>query len=154
MGWIAKDKDHKDLNLTQEQMKELESAKSSSLPVIQKEVDAQKPFQPMEYQPVRSPGIYDAEFGVKNDNVIFHFWPAGYGEADRSGARLPSFSKSFEPTLQKVLEDVFGSNRFEIHRDDDVGAVFAKVIGYGQNQFHRELAIKACEKLHYALGGE
>ena len=42
----------------------------------------------------------------------------------------------------------------DIEHDPDVGAWFVKAKGWGENQFSRELSIKACEQLHKALGGK
>lgn len=134
---------------------EYDEARDKLRPVIEKEEQAgAKPIAPIQFQPVRSPAIYEAEFGVKGEDIIFHFWPDKYHEAEKSNRPAPRFPKEFEKELRSSLSTVFGENRFEIHHDPDVGAIFAKAIGWGTHEFARKNAIEACSKLHFALGGE
>jgi hypothetical protein len=140
---------------TSDQVKEYEDEKATSLPVIEKESEnGAKPFKPIEFQPVESPGIYEAEFGVKGEDVIFHFWPHGYRKAAALGKTTPHFLKDFRQHVATVMLEDFGNTRVEFQDDKDVGAFFVKANGWGKNEFHRELCIKACEKIHAALGGK
>jgi hypothetical protein len=146
-----------EIAVTAEKERELNKAKEEGAPVIVKEASAgMKPFDPVEYQPVRSPDIYEGEFGVKGSDLIFHFWPANYHNAERAGKALPRFKPGFDVVLKQVFTDAFGAgvSRVEVFHDPDVGAFCVLAHGWGDNQYHRELSIKACEALHQALGGE
>lgn len=156
MSWLEKNSETNEVaqpNATR--TKVLDDARAEGLPTIEKESDAGvKPFNPVQLQPVKSPGIYEAEFGVKNDDVIFHFWPSGYHAAERRSAAAPQFKIGFEQALKKVMGEVFDSKRVVVDHDPDVGALFVRAKGWGDAQFHRDLCIKACEQLHAAMGGE
>lgn len=156
MSWLEKNIETNAVSQTDAaRTKVLDEARAETLPTVLKEADSgQKPFKPIELQPVKSPGIYDAEFGVKGTDVIFHFWPSGYHAAERRGAASPQFKPGFEATLKKVMGDVFDARRVVIESDPDVGALFVRAHGWGEAQFHRDLCIKACEQLHAAMGGE
>lgn len=134
------------------------------LPVVQKEADGGvRPFKPVQLQPVKGVHTFEGEFGIKDEDVIFHFWPWGYHDAERNGERPPMFAHypdarlysegAFKELLQKTVGAVF-MNRTEISFDADIGAWFVKAIGYANSQFHRQLSIDACESLHKAMGGE
>lgn len=141
------------VDVTPEMEQLFREVKKKEVPLMQREAESgTKPFEPLKFQPVRSPK-YEAEFALKGDDVIFHFWPPGYHQAEAAGQRTPNFQKGFEGLLRGCLKDTFGT-RFDLENDDDLGAFSAKAKGFGLNQFHRELAIKLCEKLHYALGGD
>jgi hypothetical protein len=156
MPWIEKNSETNEVASPNDiRSKTLDHAREEGLPVITKEVEAgTKPFDPIQFQPVKSPGIYDAEFGVKGADVIFHFWPSGYHVAQRRGVVTPRFKQGFELALRRTMGDVFDTNRVFIDEDKDMGALFVKASGWGEAQFHRDLCIKACEKLHAAMGGE
>jgi hypothetical protein len=133
---------------------ELEKARDESLPVVNRQVGkGQLPVQPVRLQPVRSPGIYEGEFGVKDGDVLFHFWPYGYHEAERQRLAAPHFPARFEGSLLEVMNQEFGKNRVEILKDDDVGAYCVIARNWASQQMHFELSVRACEKLHKALGG-
>ena len=140
--------------VTTEREAELEKAKAENLPLIQKEAEGLRPFDPVEFQPVRSPGIYEAEFGMKEEDIIFHFWPAGYHEAQRERKPEPRFMAGFSVALTVTMGELFEDSRLEIQSDKDMGAIFVKARGWGKNQFARELAIKACEGVHSRMGGQ
>ena len=151
MPWIAQDtnSNHDPVNTGPERGKSLDDTKSELLPLAQKEAAAgAKPIQPIDFQPVKSPGNYEAEFAVKDDDVIFHFWPWGYHDAERRGTALPRFSKDFIEKLSASMAKTFGQHRLQVSEDQDMGAFFVKAVGYGTNQFHRKLCIEACENLH------
>lgn len=133
-----------------------DEVKKESLPVVQKEADGGvRPFKTVQFQPVKGVRTFEAEFGVKGDDVIFHVWPWGYHEKDRDdGHRLPEFPKDFEQTLKKAMGKVFGENRVSLSYDGDVGAWFVMAKGFALNQFHRNLCIEAAQALHTAMGGE
>ena len=155
MSWTQKDQDGSRSDVPPELEKEYEKAKADSLPRVQKEAgEGVRPFKQVDVQPVRSPKLYEAEFGVKGEDVIFHFWPWNYHVAEKQGHRTPDFPRGFETFLVKALGDAFEAKRIEMEKDEDVGAIFVRCRGYGNNQFHRELCIRACEKLHKLLGGE
>jgi hypothetical protein len=156
MSWLEKNTETNEVaapNAAREQI--LDEARAEGLPTIKKEADAGvKPFATVQLQPVKSPGIYEAEFGVKDADVIFHFWPSGYHAAERRGAAAPRFKDGFEAAVKKVMGDTFDPNRVAMDTDPDVGALFVRAKGWGEAQFHRDLCIKACEQIHAAMGGE
>lgn len=156
MSWLEKNTETNEVAApTAVRAQVLDEAREQGLPTITKEAEAGvKPFAQVEFQPVKSPGIYEAEFGVKGGDVIFHFWPSGYHVAERRGVAGPRFKPNFEAELKKVMGSVFDSNRVLIDHDPDVGAIFVRAKGWGEAQFHRDLCIKACEQLHAAMGGE
>jgi hypothetical protein len=134
--------------------KSFENTKSELLPIAHKEsLTGAKTIQPIDFQPVKSPGNYEAEFAVKGEDVIFHFWPWGYHEAERRGVALPRFKKNFAEKLNSSMAKTFGQHRIQISEDPDMGAFFVKAVGFGINQFHRELCIEACENLHNEFEG-
>jgi hypothetical protein len=156
MSWLEKNSETNEVAApTAARAMVLDEAREQGLPTIKKEADAGvKPFEQVQLQPVKSPGIYEAEFGVKGADVIFHFWPSGYHVAERRGVAAPKFKQGFEATLTKVMGDVFDAKRVVVEQDIDVGALFVRAKGWGDAQFHRDLCIKACEQLHAAMGGE
>src|SRR5687767_9711082 len=120
--------------------------------VIEEEARAgDKLIEPVNFQPVRSPGNYEAEFAAKGDDIIFHFWPDGYHDAQNKGKHPPRFKKDFGHHLFVAMSATFGPRRLEIENDDDMGAIFVKATGYGTNQFFRTMAISVCEDLHKKL---
>jgi hypothetical protein len=155
MSWSQKTKSNTVESVASTIAKEYDTVRDMSLPIFQKEADqhAAHALQPVDFQPVRSPGIYEAEFGVKYDDLIFHFWPWHYHQETNAGRTAPRFKKGFEEAVAAVMSKEFGANRFEIKLDEDVGAIFVKCFGFGVTQFHREMAIKACENIHLAMGG-
>jgi hypothetical protein len=156
MSWLEQDvKTGKQAHVAPPKARELDQVKAESLPVIEKEADrGQRPFETIKFQPVRSPGIYEAEFAAKEEDLIFHFWPYGYRKAKRAGTAAPWFNKKFEPTLTTSMKKVFGEQRVEIAHDKDMGSFFVKAIGWGEHQFARDLSIQVCEEVHKTLGGE
>ena len=134
--------------------RELNEARDQALPAMLKEAEVgKKPFIPVHFQPVRSPGLYEAEFAKRDNDVIFHFWPYGYHEADRKGIAAPRFPKDFEPKLTTAMGDVFGTHRITVKHDMDMGAFFVCASGWANQQFWFDLAVKACQSLHTSLGG-
>lgn len=143
------------LEADEEKTKQYEEAKKDSLPAIQKEAEeGVKPFEPIRFQPVHSVGFFEAEFGMRKKDIIFHFWPDGYHQAERDKRVLPRFPKGFGELLLKVMSDAFDPMRIEVYEDKDVGAWFVKALGFADSTFARELAIKAVTSVHKALGGE
>jgi hypothetical protein len=139
------------LPVSSERERELDKAKEDAIPKVAGEVE--KPFTVLEFQPVISPGIYDGEFALKGKDIIFHFWPYGYEQAVRDGKPRPSFPSTFKLCLEKAMAEAFTKERFEMSFDRDVGSWFVKALGWGDTLFGRELAIKACERVHFDLGG-
>jgi hypothetical protein len=155
MSWLAKNASNMPLEMTAQKEQEYDKAKAEGLPVVEKEAEGGvKPFDSVKFQPVRSPGIFEAEFGVKGKDLIFHFWPDGYHKSDRNEHTTPAFKRDFLQHLTKVMGDVFNKERILIEEDRDMGAFFIKAHGWGESDSFRELSIKACEKFHSAMGGE
>lgn len=140
----------------------LDEVKKTSLPIVQKEADAgARPIAQVQFQPVKATNTFEAEFGVKGEDLLFHFWPYGYHDVERYNdgldsamcKSLPKFKSDFEKLLSESMYAVFGKNRCELSFDGDVGAWFVKANGWGQSQFHRNLCIEAVTILHRAMGG-
>lgn len=155
MPWVEKNQTTKQVQNADAQRADILSGeRSASLPTIVKESEAGAPaFNPIKFQPVIGTGVFEAEFGTKDDDVIFHFWPHGYHVADAANRPTPGFLPSFPATLKSVMEEVFGKNRVDIRDDRDMGAFFVRANGWVKNQFYRQQAIKACEMLFKAMGG-
>lgn len=152
MSWTERDlRTGEQMHVTAEKAAKLDAGKAVDLPKIAKE--EMKSFEPIKFQPVKSPGIYDAEFGVKGPDLIFHFWPAGYHEAERRGTKAPAFVREFPTQLGSVMTEIFKAERCEFYNDPDVGAYTVKAMGWGENQFVFDLAVKACKNLHLSMGG-
>lgn len=134
----------------------LTEVRKESLPVVQKEASSGvRPFEKVDFQPIKGVNTFEAEFGVKGEDVIYHVWPWGYHEADRKkDERLPSFKRDFEKVLSQVMASVFGQGRCDLSFDADIGAWFVKVNGFGTNQFFRNVCIEAALALHKAMGGK
>lgn len=134
----------------------LNEVKNASLPVVQKEASGGvRPFKEVEFQPIKGVKTFEAEFGTKGDDVIYHVWPWGYHDADRrEGQRLPEFRKDFEKLLSKSMAKVFGEGRCDISYDADIGAWFVKARGFASNQFFRNICIEAAQTLHKDMGGK
>jgi len=155
MSWVEQEQQgRKKLTVTEERAALLDKVKAEALPPIRHEVaNGDKPFEPIRFQPVRSPGLFEAEFAKKEDDVIFHFWPWGLHEAERSGKPRPPFSKNFRDVLQKAFKHSFGADA-ELSEDRDMGAWFVKVRGLGRKQFWHDLSVKAATLVHTELGGD
>jgi flavodoxin len=153
MNWVKRQNDTVE-TVSGDSAKAYEQTKAEYLPVAEKESNSgAKAFEQIQFQSVLSPGIYEAEFGTKGKDLLFHFWPWGYHEAERARRALPRFLVVFEEAFRGAMESVFGAHRVEVAHDPDIGAWFCKAIGWGEHQFSRDLAIKACEDLHQRLGG-
>jgi hypothetical protein len=155
MDWVEKDTETRKVShADQERTRLLNMVKAEALPTVKKEEENGAPeFKPVEFQPVKSPGVYEAEFGVKNKDIVFHFWPYGHAQAFRDNKAAPKFKPEFRAKLKEVMGSVFEARRLDISDDKDVGAVSVKALGWGESQYARELSIDACTKLHLQLGG-
>jgi hypothetical protein len=155
MNWIEQESRSNTLSVAdQERARLLDMVKKETLPTIKREEEEGAPeFQPLDFTHIKSPGIFEGEFGAKNKDLLFHFWPYGHSQAHREGKRPPNFKPAFKPALKAAMCEVFEANRIEIEEDKDVGAIFVKAKGWGDHQYVRELSIKACEALHKAMGG-
>jgi hypothetical protein len=155
MSWKEQElASRKPLNVDAAREKLLNDVKKEAHPIIIKESDAGgKTVVPVKFQPVQSPGIFEAEFGVKDGDLIYHFWPWGLHVADKSGRGRPAFKVGFGKALAEVMKDSY-KNKAVIEEDRDMGAWFVKVVDGGKNQFHRKLAINTVTALHKKLGGK
>lgn len=156
MNWVEQEHQSRtSIAVTDAREKILNEEKAKSFPVIAKETaTGDKPVDPIQFQPVRSPGLFEAEFAKRGNDVIFHFWPWGLHEADRLGKPRPGFQPGFKRELQAVFTDQTGSQGLDIEDDRDMGAYFVKVKGLGAKLFWRDLSIKIVTALHKGLGGE
>lgn len=154
MSWTEQDpKSRTVLPVSTKREHELDEARATALPQVLKEQGG-KGIETVRFQPVISPGIYEAEFAVKGADLIFHFWPHGYRRAVEDGKRRPEFKAGFKEVLERVMSEAFTRSRLDISFDADVGAWFIKARKWGDSSFFRELAIRACEALHLDLGGQ
>lgn len=135
--------------------KELDTEKETSIPAIESE-PSYKTFDPIRPQPIISPKIYEAEFLVKGNDVIFHFWPHGYHEADDLNKILPRFPKMFQSILKESMSEVIANNSVSlaIEEDKDMGAWFIKANNLAINPMYKDLCIKVCEMIHKKMGGQ
>lgn len=133
----------------------LDKVKTEVHPKIVREAKSgDKGIDPLRFQPVRSPGLFEAEFAQRGEDVIFHFWPWGLHQADKESRPRPAFPPGFKSTLSSVLTKAFAPDAIKVEDDRDMGAIFVRVVGLGSRQFWRDLTIKAVTDLHHALGGE
>lgn len=139
-------------DVPEDRARQYDIEKDKGIPIIAKEEDT--PFEQVHPQPVYSPGIYEAEFFTKGRDMIFHFWPHGYHEADDLNKVLPRFPKIFGQVLKDVMGKVLAPTDIEIHDDRDVGAWFVRAKGLADRPFARNLAIEACEGVHKGMGGK
>lgn len=155
MNWVEHEsKNRKDLKVTSERAALLDKVKAEALPPIRREAaNGDKSVQPVRFQPVKSPGIFEAEFGEKDGNVIFHFWPWGFHEAERNGQPRVAFVVGFGNLLKKTMHKHFGTE-IEVIEDRDMGSWFVKIPALGKKQFWFELAVKAATEMHTNLGGK
>jgi hypothetical protein len=158
MDWVERQSDTgMAMEVTPEKARVLDKARDEGLPVVEKEAArGQVPLDPIRFTPVRSPGIYEAEFARKDSDLVFHFWPYGYHEADRNSRPTPRFVPKFEHYMRILAVAEFGlvgGGSPAFHEDKDMGAWCMTVPGWGEKQFFHEVAVKFCEKLHHALGG-
>ena len=134
-----------------ERAKVYDSEKEVSLPVISRE--DQKPFEQVRPQPVISPGIYEAEFMTKGGDVIFHFWPYGYHNAEELDKIPPRFQRSFPGLMKEAMTKALSPTVLEIQEDRDMGAWFVRAKSLADKPFARDLAVKAMEAVHKIMGG-
>ena len=156
MTWIEQEpKSRKKIDVTQERAQLLDKVKKEVLPPIAREAEqGDKRVEPLHFQPVKSPGLFEAEFGKVGTDIVFHFWPWGLHEADREGRPRPPFEKRFREELRAALLDTFEAKFVTIGEDRDMGAIFVKARTYGSKQFWFDLGRKAVTLLHGRLGGE
>lgn len=153
MAWNSKLSSSSDIKpVDQAISREYDSITEKGMPVIGSESD--RPFEPVSPQPVISPGIYEGEFLVKEPHVIFHFWPYGYHEADDLNKVPPRFPRNFKDTLTKAMKEALSPTELDVEEDRDMGAWFVRARGLSERPFFKDLAIKACETLHKAMGGK
>ena len=152
--WTQRDVEtHIDSTVDAPKAKVLDQEKAASLPKVLKEAGEARPFDQVRLQPVISPGIYEAEFGTKGGDLIFHFWPSGYHDAERADRATPRFTNDFHGKLQQAMSETFEEHRVEITLDADMGAFFVVAKFWADSQAPRELCVKACERLHKLCGG-
>lgn len=164
MEWTEREtQTRQQLDVSEARARILNEEKRVSLPVFQKESDGAKPFEKVDFQPIKGVGTFEAEFGVKGEDVLYHFWPWGHHEVERKNGvnedgpfaqRLPRFPSDFEKTLSHAMAAAFGQGRCDVKWDPDMNAWFVRANGYGTNQFHRDLCIQAAQILHKAMGGK
>ena len=162
MSWIEQEHASRQrLPVTQERALELDKTKEEEHPRLVQEAErGMKPVEPIKFQPVHSPGIFEAEFAMRQlvsdggigRDVIFHFWPWGLHSADKTGAPRPGFKKGFREMLEQVFKKHY--TQVEIRDDRDMGSYFVRLRGAGGAQFWFQIAVKAVTDLHHALGGE
>lgn len=156
MAWVEQElKDRKRLAVSPERAALLNETKKEVHPIIvQEAARGDKPFEPLKFQPVKSPGLFEAEFAKKESDLIFHFWPWGLHDADRNGTPRPPFSVQFRNYMPLALYEIFDKKFVEIIEDRDMGSFYVKVKGFGGKQFWFDLCVKAVTGLHHRLGGE
>lgn len=156
MSWVEQElKNRKPIDVSRERERVLDATKREVHPIIIQEASqGDRPFEPIKFQPVKSPGLFEAEFAKKEADLIFHFWPWGLHEADRNGTPRPPFTAKFRYELQSVMDQTFDKRFVKIDEDRDMGSMFVKIAGAGAKQFWHDLGVKAVTLLHQRLGGE
>lgn len=154
MSWVEQEpKNRVKIAVTSERTALLDKVKAEALPKVQHEASTGDKFvKPVQFQPVHSPGIFEAEFALRDGDVIFHFWPWGLHEAERNGQPRPAFKDGFSAALRNVLATHFPL--FELTEDRDMGAWFVKIPALGKKQFWHKLSVSMVTDLHFQLGGE
>ena len=155
-GWTEQDMETRKVSKADaERASLLDLVKKENLPTIKKEAESGGPgFKPIDFQPIRSPGIYEAEFAVKEKDIIFHFFPHGYARAAHQNLATPPFKPGFLKVVKEQLALVFDAHRVDIQEDKDLGGISAKARGWGDSSYARDLCIKVCEAIHKKMGGE
>jgi hypothetical protein len=154
-SWSATDSQRTSLSVDASKAAEYDKARDEGLPVVTKEAESGvKPVEPLRFQAVKSPGIYEAEFAKKERDLIFHFWPWEYHKAEHEGRPTPAFKKDFYHHITETAASIFGAGRFELKDDTDMGAIFLQAFGWGESDGYRQIAIRFCEEFHKAMGGE
>jgi hypothetical protein len=154
MSWTEQEsKDRKKLEVSAERASLLDKVKKETLPTIKKEAaTGDKPVEAIRFQEVKSPGNFEAEFGLQGTDVIFHFWPWGLHAAERDGRPRPPFVQGFGHSLSLIMKKHFG--RADMSEDRDMGSWFVRIPGLGAKQFWFRLSVQAATELHEHLGGE
>jgi hypothetical protein len=155
MHWVEQNPKTRITSVPNEQRTEqLNQAVGESLPAIHAEVaTGVKGLEPISLKPFRCPeGKFEGEFGTKDGDLIFHFWPYGYYQAEHDGTALPAFDRIF---TRKLLEEIFGQSfrpdRIEVLPEPGLGSICVLAKGYGGSQFQYELCFKAVEALYKRL---
>jgi hypothetical protein len=160
MSWAELDHKTRDsLPMTGEREALLNEVRKEVRPLIVHEVDqGDKGIEPVEFKEVKSPGLFEAQFGKKYNDVVMHFWPWGFHLAEKRGEPRPAFRAGMRAALELAIFDVYGRSDFvklsEDEWDREMGAITVLLLGQGAKQFWYELAVKAMKTLHRALGGK
>jgi len=110
-----------------------------------------KIIEPIQFQPVKAPGHYEAETAVRGQDVIFHIWPWGYHQAVAEEARPPSFRPKFQDWISTAFLSEYPDANIFIDYDADMGSFFVKIHGVGVSQFWMKRAIQCLENLYNLL---
>lgn len=156
MGWFEENTNtrHRSEVSDAAKLQKFEEVKSECHAPILKEVDSgMKPFKPVRFQPVQSPGLFEAEFAEKDGDVIFHFWPSGYAEAVAKANTRPNFKATFLPSMEKGFEEFYDPHRLQASFEPELGAYTVRAVGYGDQQFWKKKAIDVCTQIHVLMGG-
>lgn len=155
MAWVEQElKSRKKLDVDEKRAAVLDATKAETLPGLAPEIGHNKGIVPLKFQPVLSPQLFEAEFAVRDSDLVFHLWPWGYRSARRAGEPLPAFVRGFKSELAAAMIDVFGGAAVTVEEVREEGSFFVLVRGAGKNQFFNELAIRALTTLHKDLGGK
>lgn len=138
----------KDGTVSEKVSESLDTLKKELSPVVEKEASSgAKAFETINFTPVLSPNNYEAEFAIKEDDLIFHIWPWKYHETEERGVQTPRFRKDFEEKLNRSFGSVFFS-KWEYEFNEEMGSYFIRAPGSGSNMFAKENAIECLENLH------
>lgn len=155
MSWIEQEhQSRKKLTVTDEKQALLDKVKAETLPTIRQEASkGDKSVAPIRFQEVKSPGLFEAEFGLKEDDLIFHFWPWGLHIAERNGQPRPAFMPGFREALLAAVTATYSAG-VDLQEDRDMGAFSVRVLGAGKKQFWYDLALRTVKDVHKRLGGD
>lgn len=139
---------------------EYDKESSEGIPKIMKEWETVdkglggKPIDPIHFQEVLGPKIFEGEYGVRGEDIIFHLWPYGYHQAMDDNKFPPKFHKNFKGQLVVSVAKVFPTNKVELENHiQRMGSLYVCIYGGASGMFHDQKCIEFCEDLYKELGG-
>jgi hypothetical protein len=140
---------------------EYDNARETGIPRLEREwesVDTKvggKPIDPIHFQEVIGPKIFEGEYGVKGEDIIFHLWPYGYQQSMDDNKFPPKFHKNFKDQLGKSLTKVFTTNTVDQeNHQSTMGSIYVCIRGGASGMFYKQKCIDFCEDLFLNLGGK
>lgn len=147
--------------LTSEQASEYAKQALLSEPVLEKAGDTKQNIEALKFTKVLGPDTFDAEFGVKGDDAILHFWSAGSTVMVKNGKAPFPFPKHFMEKLNDALKAEFYEGRYELElgsipteRGHEWQSAYVRIPGLALAGPPRARLVQFLSDLHTALGGK